>query len=331
MRGNICPRCLSELGKEYIEEGAHRIADGDVVCEKCWWSLLKDEEEPSLKRTGVFYHEICGKEAYKTLAMSVEEGFESLVKAGFFEKPNVILIESEPASEEELLKVHTHRWIEEVKKTRWWRVSPYSTGGMVSSTEKVLSGEIDNALVFVGVGGHHAHPDSAWGGCFFNMMAVAIRIAREKGLGRRFAIIDTDTHHADGTRDIFLHDEDVLHICFCGYGESLGRTKICLSHGLSDDEEVEILEREVPWRVGEFKPDLIYWVCGLDTHRDSYGTRRLTENCYPRLAKVIRDMADKICDGKLVVKTGCNAPAYVSEFVMPRILSILSGIGFSLS
>jgi hypothetical protein len=32
-----------------------------------------------MKRTEVFYHEICGKEAYKTLLMGVEEGFGNLM------------------------------------------------------------------------------------------------------------------------------------------------------------------------------------------------------------------------------------------------------------
>ncbi len=284
-----------------------------------------------MKRTGVFYHEICGKEAYKTLAMSVEEGFESLNEENLFSYPNVILFESRPATEEEIRKVHTQNWIDYVKGTRWWRVSLYSVGGVLAATEKVLRGEIDNALVFGGVGGHHAHRDHAWGGCYFNDTAIAISYAREKLGAEKFAIVDTDTHHADGTRDILKDDENVLHICFCsGYYWSYdfssrieSKTKLCFPHGYSDEEEIEYVKREVS-RIEEFKPELIFWVMGLDTHRSSYGTRSLTEKCYPKLAKVIKEVADRVCSGKLVVKTGCNAPAFVTRYVMPRVVDCLA-------
>ena len=42
-----------------------------------------------MKKTGVFYHDICGKEAYSSLAMGVEEGFLGIKNAGLFSHPNV--------------------------------------------------------------------------------------------------------------------------------------------------------------------------------------------------------------------------------------------------
>jgi len=60
-----------------------------------------------MKRTGVFYHSVCGEKAYFSLAMSVREGFESLKREKLFDEPNVSLFESKPVSEEFILKVHT--------------------------------------------------------------------------------------------------------------------------------------------------------------------------------------------------------------------------------
>lgn len=288
-----------------------------------------------MKITGVFYHEICGKEAFISLAMSVGEGFEILRKENLFSYPNVILYESIPIKEEYIARVHSKNWLEYVKSTQYWQCSLYSIGGFCQATEKVLNNELDNGLVYVGVGGHHSHRDNAWGGCYFNIMAIAINLAREKLKVKRFAIVDTDTHHADGTRDIFKDDEDILHICFCGgypwdydFGSKLeGKTKFCFSHGVSDEEEIENVKKEVPERIAQFKPELIYWLCGLDTHRDSYGTRCLSEKCYPGLARIIKESADRVCQGKLIVKTGCNAPAYVSEYVNPRIVDLLAELG----
>ena len=285
-----------------------------------------------MKRTGVFYHDICGKEAYSSLAMGVADGFSGIKKAGLFNNPNVSYFESRPALEEEIARIHTQEWIDEVKRTQWWRVSLYSIGGVLQATEKVLKGELDNALTIAGVGGHHAHRDSAWGGCYFSVTGLAIPHARETLGARRFAIVDTDTHHADGVRDIFKDDDDVLHICFChDYGWeyepgslTASRTKLCFPHGSSDEEEIDNVRREVPERVKEFKPELLFWICGMDTHRDSYGTQALSEKCYPKLAEIIKSTAEEACQGKLIVKTCCNAPPHATTYVMPRIVNCLA-------
>ncbi len=287
-----------------------------------------------MKKTGVFYHDICGKEAYSSLAMGVADGFKGIEKTGLFSKPNVTHYESRPATEEEIARIHTRKWIDEVKRTQWWRVSLYSIGGVLEATEKVLKGELDNALVIAGVGGHHAHRDSAWGGCYFSVTGLAIPHAREHFKARRFAIVDTDTHHADGVRDIFKDDDEVLHICFChGYGwdddsDSLttNDTKMCFSHGSDDASEIENVRREVPERVKKFKPDMLFWIMGMDTHRDSYGTQALTEKAYPTMAEIIKDTAEQACGGKLIVKTCCNAPPHATSYALPHIVECLAEI-----
>jgi acetoin utilization deacetylase AcuC-like enzyme len=285
-----------------------------------------------MKNTGVFYHDVCGKEAYSSLAMGVEDGFLGIKKEGLFDEPNVTWFESRQANEAEIARIHTRGWIEDVKRTQWWRVSLYSIGGLLQATEKVLQGELDNALVIAGVGGHHAHRDSAWGGCYFSVTGLGIPHARETLGVRRFAIVDTDTHHADGVRDIFKDDDDVQHICFChDYGWEYepgsltsSRTKFCFSHGSSDEEEIANVSKEVPERIREFKPDMVYWICGMDTHRDSYGTRALTEGCYPKLTEIIKDVADEVCGGKLIVKTCCNAPPHATTYALPGIVNCLA-------
>jgi acetoin utilization deacetylase AcuC-like enzyme len=289
-----------------------------------------------VKKTGVFYHDVCGKEAYSSLAMGVEDGFLAIKKEGIFSEPNVKWFESRQALEKEIARIHTRKWIDEVKRTEWWNVSLYSIGGVLQATEKVLKGELDNAFVIAGVGGHHAHRDSAWGGCYFSVTGLAIPHARETLGFKRFAIVDTDTHHADGVRDIFQDDDDVLHICLCGGGswwdddynsKQLSRTKFCFPHGASDNGEVEIVRKEVPERVKAFQPDLLFWICGMDTHEDSYGTQALTSKCYPKLAEIIKKTAEEACQGKLIVKTCCNAPPHATAYIVPRIVACLAESG----
>mgnify|MGYP001178195716 FL=1 len=285
-----------------------------------------------MKHTGVFYHDVCGKEAYSSLAMGVEDGFLGIRKAGLFDHDNVTCFESRKCTEAEIARIHTRNWIEEVKRGQYWQCSLYSIGGVLEATEKILSGELDNALVIAGVGGHHAHRDSAWGGCYFSVTGLAVPHARQLTRARRFAIVDTDTHHADGVRDIFKDDDDVLHICLCrDYGWeyepgslTANKTKVCLAHGGSNDEEIRIVAKEVPDRVKEFQPDMLFWIMGMDTHMDSYGTQALTEKAYPKLAEIIKDTAEKACGGKLLVKTCCNAPPHATSYALPRVVNCLA-------
>lgn len=257
--------------------------------------------------------------------MDIGKGFDGIVRAGLLETEGVKLFEAKPVAEDLVLRVHSRRWLEQVRAEGMWMVSACSAGAVVMAFDKVLSGELRNALALVGIGGHHAGRDYAYGGCYINHEAIAVAWARQEGRGRRFAIVDTDTHHGDGTRELFSGDEDVLHICYCGYGGGEGKTKVCLPHGSGDDDFVRRFRTEVPALIEDFKPELILWFCGLDTHRDSYGTRRLTADCYPRLCEILKETAESVCRGRLVVRVGCNAPSYVAAEVLPKILRVLAG------
>lgn len=60
----------------------------------------------------------------------------------------------------------------------------HSVGGSVEATERILSGDMTNALVFTVAAGHHAERDSAWGGTYASCAGPAFHNVREK-LGLR--------------------------------------------------------------------------------------------------------------------------------------------------
>jgi acetoin utilization deacetylase AcuC-like enzyme len=277
-----------------------------------------------MKRTGVFFHEIMRNDL-APMDMDIGKGFDAISREGLFDGRDVALFEATPVSEDLVLRVHSREWLAEVKREGYWEVALHSAGAVVMAFDRVLSGELDNALALVGIGGHHAHRDFAYGGCYINHEAIAVAWARANHRGTRFAIVDTDTHHGDGTREILSGDEDVLHICYCGYGAGDGKTGICLPHASGDDDFLRRFQAEVPPLIRDFRPELILWFCGLDTHRDSYGTRRLTGDCYPGLCRILARTAEVVCQGRLVVRVGCNAPSRVAAAVLPAIVRVLAG------
>jgi len=276
-----------------------------------------------MKRTGVFFHEIMRNEL-APMDMDIGRGFDALKHEGLFDGQGVTLFEAVPVSEDLVLRVHSPEWLTEVRREGYWEVALHSAGSVVGAFGRVLSGELDNALSLVGIGGHHAHRDFAYGGCYINHEAIAVAWARANHLGARFAIVDTDTHHGDGTREVLSGDEDILHICYCGYGGGDGKTGICLPHASGDDDFLRRFQVEVPPLIRDFQPELILWFCGLDTHRDSYGTRRLTDHCYPGLCRILAQTAESVCQGRLVVRVGCNAPSRVAASVLPAMVRVLA-------
>lgn len=161
--------------------------------------------------TGVFFHNpYRGKEW-----LVIGDKFQNFpgVMASQLALPNVTLFEPKAVSEALLRKIHTPGFVQNLKQAWYAQGARLSVGGCVAAVEKILSGEIKNALVFTVAAGHHAERDSAWGGTYASCAGPAFVNAREKLGHKRFAILDTDRHHGNGTRDVFLRDSDVLHVC----------------------------------------------------------------------------------------------------------------------
>ena len=275
--------------------------------------------------TGVFFHEVFRNEDWPIIGDKFHNFPKVMQKA--LKRPNVELFTPQRASEELLLKIHTPRFVENLKKAWYYDGSSYTVGGCVEATEKILSGEIKNALVFLVAAGHHAHPDSSWGGAYVSCAGPAIYNAREKLGKKRFAILDTDAHHGDGTREIFFNDDNVLHVCFCGADSVEGRgSKVCVNSGYdtTDDEYMEKVRREFITRAREFKPDMIFHNFGHDTCEGDYGNRGLTRDFFPRLASEIKQCAVEVCQGRYLALTHGGARADIAEYIFPRILEILA-------
>ena len=287
--------------------------------------MLQHEQ---MKRTGIFFTYFQG-ERLKDFPQAL---------AGLLDKDNIFYYDAlypsheglyyvEPVSETLLLKVHSRSLVQRVKRTRDFEAALYSAGGTVQAALEIWQGKIDNAFVFTSFGDHHAGSDFCGGMCYFNGAALAISALREKGI-KRFAIIDTDSHHADGTRDIFGADDDVLHVCFChqDYHDNHNNVDVKISYPTSDEEYLAKVRQEFVPRAMTFKPDFIFWEFGYDATRGEYGDKGISKNCHVKLAELIKAVADKVSRGRLITILCGGSSRVIATYTIPRTIARLAEI-----
>jgi acetoin utilization deacetylase AcuC-like enzyme len=205
-------------------------------------------------------------------------------------------------------------------------------GGVVEAMDRVAAGQLLNAFCFIGAGGHHAGRNFFGGYCCFNDVVIAIRQARRVGRLRRVAILDTDAHHADGTRDLVADDPEVLHVCICGtdYASSDG-TKVDLAAlarialgGSANRAYLDLVREAFPDQARRFRPGLVVWYFGFDTHRGDYGDLGLTSEAFLGIADIAHDTAREVCDGKLLVVLGGGSQTDLATALIPPIIARLA-------
>ncbi len=198
---------------------------------------------------------------------------------------------------------------------------------------RVAAGELANAFCFIGTGGHHAGRDFFGGYCCFNDVVIAIRQARRTGTLRRVAILDTDAHHGDGTRDLVGEDPDVLHVCICG-GDYTSPDGTKLDRAAPDPWAIDVsadrayldLVQEVfPPRAAGFCPDLLIWYFGFDSHQGDYGDLGLTSEAFRGIADLMIEVAGQRCGGRLVVVLGGGSRTDLATSLIPPVIARLAG------
>jgi acetoin utilization deacetylase AcuC-like enzyme len=217
---------------------------------------------------------------------------DNLVAGGYVKEGE--FIEAMAASDEELLRVHTKEYIEDLKNLRRTHRTMYSelpltkeiveayiycAGGTILACREAL--ERRCIAVEIGGGFHHAFADHAEGFCYINDIAVGIRAMQAEGRANKVFVIDCDLHQGNGTAHIFRDDEDVF--TFSIHQENLYPYKqksdldIGLDNFAGDEVYLKELERVISGELEKFEPDLIVYVAGADPYKhDQLGSLQLT-------------------------------------------------------
>jgi acetoin utilization deacetylase AcuC-like enzyme len=214
------------------------------------------------------------------------------------------------------------------RKTRFFATDTYispqsyavaikAAGAPLTAIDAIMSGEVDNAYCLVRPPGHHALPDEAMGFCLFNNVAIAAQYALDRHGLERVMIIDYDVHHGNGIQDIFYTDPRVLYFSVhqapfypgtghsdeLGEGAGLGTTINVPLPATVGYEVYEPVFRQVMTHAADrFDPQLILVSAGFDAHwNDPLGQMNLSTAGFAQLTKLIIDLAQTLCNGRLVM------------------------------
>ncbi|HII72482.1 TPA: hypothetical protein HA265_07035, partial [Candidatus Woesearchaeota archaeon] len=201
--------------------------------------------------------------------------------------------------------VHTPEYIEKVKNmsleagdrirhidagdtyvtAETYNVAVTAVGAAVKAADYVLKGQ--NAFALVRPPGHHAHPGWTGGFCIFNNAAIGAAYMLQKG--KKVLIFDFDMHRGDGTQDCVkqlnkhfpgkvyyfsINQEGV----FPGASLDEGNVyNVYLPPGTTENEYLELMRKELDYRIKQFRPDAIVISAGFDCFAKD------AEQYYPRL------------------------------------------------
>jgi acetoin utilization deacetylase AcuC-like enzyme len=205
-------------------------------------------------------------------------------------------VKAEKASDDDILLVHTPQHLEFVRSMyRIYELALLAAGATIMASEIAFR---EPAFALIRPPGHHASPDSSWGFCYFNNIAVSVRklLADEKI--NRAVIVDFDLHYGDGTANTFQNDSSV---------------KYFHMPGAEVESIAEFLEGE------EF--DIIAVSAGFDKHRGDWGSYHETED-YTEIGEIIKEFAEEKCEGR---RYAALEGGYVTSVLGKNVRAFLEG------
>jgi len=239
-----------------------------------------------------------------------------------------------PARDEDLARVHPASYLEAFRKASdagggelglrapfgpgGYQLAALSAGLVKGALFSVLRGELDNAYALSRPPGHHCLPDRPNGFCLLANIAIAIEAARAAGLAVRFAVLDWDVHHGNGTEAIFYSDPDVLTVSLhqernypldtgtfedrgadAGLGTNLN---IPLPPGTGHAGYLAAMQQLALPAIRAFAPDVLIIACGYDAAlSDPLGRMLASAETFAMMTRQVIDLAAEVCAGRLVM------------------------------
>jgi acetoin utilization deacetylase AcuC-like enzyme len=256
---------------------------------------------------------------------------ERLKKDGLLAQ--LVLLPPRPAELEWITAVHSPEYVARVERVckdgptqldsldtpvsaESYAVARAAVGGVLAVCDAVMEGKLRNAFCAVRPPGHHALKSRAMGFCLFGNVAIAARYLQKKHRLERILIVDWDVHHGNGTQAAFNEDPSILVFDVhrspfypgtgredeTGEGRARGtKINVPLPAGSGDREYLAAFETRLRPAALAFRPQFVLISAGFDAHeRDPLGGMKVTADGYAALTRIVKDIADRSCQGRLV-------------------------------
>ncbi len=211
----------------------------------------------------------------------------------------VKFIEPVPASEEDILKVHTPHHIRDVEREGVYDIAALAAGGAIMAAETALT---EPCFAVIRPPGHHASAGSAWGFCYFNNMSIALeKLHREEKINKAF-ILDFDLHYGDGNVNI-LGSKDYV--------------TILNPSGSNRNEYLKSVEA----KLSQTDADMIAVSAGFDNHEQDWGGLLKTED-YKFMGQLVREAARRNNGGCFGILEG----GYNHSVLGKNVLAFIQGM-----
>jgi acetoin utilization protein AcuC len=245
--------------------------------------------------------------------------------------PNSRVVQTVPASRQELALFHTPEYLEVLAMAdagvhrqdyRKYGLGPgdnplfpgmyawsqLCAGGTLQAARLVCAGEADVAFHVAG-GLHHGMPDRASGFCYVNDPVLAITELVQQEY--RVAYIDIDVHHGDGVQAAFYDTDRVLTISLhedgyylfpgTGFVQEIGTgqgrgyaVNVPFPPGMDDELYLEGFLAVVPPLVAAYEPDVVFTQLGVDSfHDDPLAHGQLTTAGFTQVLRHLKALAPR--------------------------------------
>ena len=240
---------------------------------------------------------------------------------------------SEPATQEDLLRVHPASYLDAFKKLSdehggeltyggrasfgngSYEIAALSAGLVKHALLNTLNGTHKNAYALSRPPGHHCTPDKPQGFCLLANIAIAIEAAKATQPDLKIAVVDWDVHHGNGTEAIFYDRPDVLTISIhqehnypwdTGDVEDTGKDNsnmnIPLPPGAGHATYLEAMERLIIPKLAQFKPDVVIVACGFDASGVDPLSRMIAgSNTFQSMTQSLMEFTANHCRDRLVM------------------------------
>ncbi len=319
-------------------------------------------------RTALVMHEACGRHDTGWAHPEHQGRLPAILNAIYQQTPAlldlVLQAEAVPATEKDILRAHSSRLLERLRKAAEiaserssivgldvetlvspasWEAALASAGCVLSAARLVLEGTVSSAFALTRPPGHHATEDVSMGFCLLNNVAIAARWLRTRGV-ERVLIVDWDVHHGNGTQDIFYADPATYYLSLHqhplypgtgdpnerGAGAALNTNRnVQIRADMAGEEYLRLFERALETVLSEFSPEFVLVSAGFDCLRgDPLGGLALEPtDLHVLTRRMLARLQPRVRGVVLALEGGYNPPR-VGDGVV-AVLRALAGLRMS--